>query len=58
MEEGRGAWVYMMADRYRGAIYVGVTAHLAARGFVHGLDMAINEKAAAFARSLRGDAHA
>ncbi|WP_374302606.1 hydroxymethylglutaryl-CoA lyase [Paracoccus sp. (in: a-proteobacteria)] len=35
-----------------------VAAHLAARGFVHGLDMAIIEKAAAFARSLRGDAHA
>jgi len=24
-------WVYMMADRYRGAIYTGVTAVLAAR---------------------------
>ncbi|MFC3167944.1 hydroxymethylglutaryl-CoA lyase [Paracoccus fontiphilus] len=35
-----------------------VAAHLAARGFAHGLDMAIIEKAAAFARSLRGDAHA
>jgi putative endonuclease len=27
----RGGWVYMMADRYRGSLYVGVTAHLAAR---------------------------
>ena len=26
-----GGWVYIMADRYRGAMYVGVTAHLAAR---------------------------
>ena len=24
-------WVYIMADRYRGAMYVGVTAHLGAR---------------------------
>ncbi|MBH1943529.1 GIY-YIG nuclease family protein [Erythrobacter sp. YJ-T3-07] len=29
--EGRGGWVYIMADRYRGALYVGVTSHLAAR---------------------------
>ncbi len=27
----RGGWVYMMADRYRGTMYVGVTAHLAGR---------------------------
>jgi len=27
----RGGWVYMMTDRYRGTIYVGVTANLAAR---------------------------
>ena len=27
----RGGWVYIMADRYRGTIYVGVTADLAAR---------------------------
>jgi len=25
-----GGWVYIMADRYRGTIYVGVTAELAA----------------------------
>ena len=31
-----------------------VAAHLAARGFAHGLDMAVVEKAAAFARGLRG----
>ncbi|SNR60996.1 hydroxymethylglutaryl-CoA lyase [Paracoccus sediminis] len=34
-----------------------VAAHLAARGFAHGLDMAVIEKAAAFARGLRGNAH-
>ncbi|WP_166040893.1 GIY-YIG nuclease family protein [Sphingosinicella sp. YJ22] len=31
MDERRGGWVYIMADRYRGAIYVGVTSNLAAR---------------------------
>jgi putative endonuclease len=29
--ERSGGWVYMMADRYRGTIHVGVTADLAAR---------------------------
>ena len=29
--ETRGGWVYIMADRYRGTIYVGVTADLPAR---------------------------
>ena len=29
--EDKGGWAYMMADRYRGTIYVGVTADLAAR---------------------------
>ena len=33
--EHRGGWVYIMADRYRGAIYVGVTADLAARIHQH-----------------------
>lgn len=27
----KGGWVYIMADRYRGTIYVGVTSDLAAR---------------------------
>ena len=27
----KGGWVYIMADRYRGTMYVGVTSHLAAR---------------------------
>lgn len=35
-----------------------VAAHLAARGHAHGLDMAVIDQAAAFARSLRGAAHA
>ncbi len=29
--ETHGGWVYIMADRYRGTMYVGVTADLAAR---------------------------
>ena len=28
-------WIYMMADRYRGAIYTGVTADLAVRTAAH-----------------------
>ena len=31
----KGGWTYMMADRYRGAIYIGVTANLATRIFEH-----------------------
>ena len=31
----KGGWVYIMADRYRGAMYVGVTANLARRVFLH-----------------------
>lgn len=31
----RGGWVYIMANRYRGAMYVGVTARLAARVLAH-----------------------
>ncbi|MGQ0660992.1 GIY-YIG nuclease family protein [Sphingosinicella sp.] len=30
-----GGWVYMMADRYRGAIYTGVTADIARRAYQH-----------------------
>ncbi len=33
--ERQGGWVYIMADRYRGTIYVGVTSHLAARVHQH-----------------------
>ena len=36
MDRGRlGGWVYIMADRYRGALYVGVTSSLAARVTQH-----------------------
>ena len=31
----RGGWVYMMTDRYRGAIYTGVTVNIPARAFAH-----------------------
>ena len=31
----RGGWVYIMADRYRGALYIGVTSDLAARVWAH-----------------------
>jgi putative endonuclease len=31
----RGGWIYMMADRYRGAIYTGVTVVIAARVYAH-----------------------
>jgi putative endonuclease len=33
--ERQGGWVYIMADRYRGTLYVGVTADLAARVHQH-----------------------
>ncbi|WP_338467748.1 GIY-YIG nuclease family protein [Novosphingobium sp. ZN18A2] len=36
MVRGRNdCWVYVMANRYRGTMYVGVTADLAARIFQH-----------------------
>ncbi|WP_332819978.1 GIY-YIG nuclease family protein [Sphingopyxis sp.] len=31
----KGGYVYIMADRYRGTIYIGVTAHIAARTMQH-----------------------
>ncbi|HUE80211.1 MAG TPA: GIY-YIG nuclease family protein [Sphingomicrobium sp.] len=31
----KGGWVYIMADRYRGTLYIGVTAQIAARGLAH-----------------------
>ncbi len=34
-KERHGGWVYIMADRYRGTMYVGVSAHLARRIHQH-----------------------
>jgi putative endonuclease len=33
--ERQGGWVYIMADRYRGTMYVGVTSHLPTRIHQH-----------------------
>ena len=30
-----GGWVYIMTDRYRGTMYIGVTSNLAARVWAH-----------------------
>jgi hypothetical protein len=30
-----GGWVYVMADRYRGTMYIGVTSNIAARVWAH-----------------------
>jgi putative endonuclease len=39
MERERyGGWIYIMADRYRGTIYVGVTANLVRRVMQHRTD--------------------
>jgi putative endonuclease len=31
----RGGWVYLLASRYRGTIYTGVTSNLGARAYQH-----------------------
>jgi putative endonuclease len=30
-----GGWIYIMADRYRGTLYIGVTSDVAARVWAH-----------------------
>ena len=35
MSFGRGGYVYIMADRYRGTLYIGVTSDIAARVVQH-----------------------
>ncbi len=34
-QPSKGGWVYIMSDRYRGTLYVGVTSNLAARIHQH-----------------------
>jgi putative endonuclease len=34
-DEMTGGWVYIMTDRYRGTLYIGVTSDIAARVFAH-----------------------
>ena len=34
-DDDHGGWVYIMSDRYRGAVYVGVTSDLPARIHQH-----------------------
>ena len=31
----KGGWVYIMADRYRGTLYIGVTSGIVARVYAH-----------------------
>jgi putative endonuclease len=31
----KGGWVYIVASRYRGTLYIGVTANIAARAYQH-----------------------
>ncbi len=42
----KGGWVYIMADRYRGGLYVGVTADLVRRVQQH-LEMSLRRVGAA-----------
>ena len=57
--ERHGGWVYIMADRYRGAMYVGVTSDLPARIHQHrtgnGSDFCARYKLARLVWAERGD---
>ncbi|MCJ8159671.1 GIY-YIG nuclease family protein [Sphingomonas sp. LaA6.9] len=60
MERARqGGWVYIMSDRYRGTMYVGVTSHLAARICQHrsgdGSDFCARYGLSRLVRAERGD---
>ncbi|WP_394731233.1 GIY-YIG nuclease family protein [Altererythrobacter sp. GH1-8] len=48
----KGGWVYIMANRYRGGMYVGVTADLAARIWQHRNDEGSQHVAATGKRML------
>ena len=57
--ERRGGWVDIMADRYRGTMYVGVTADLPARIYQHrtgaGSDFCARYKLGRLVWAERGD---
>ncbi len=59
-QERQGGWVYIMADRYRGTMYVGVTSHLAARIHQHrngdGSDFCARYELTRLVWAERGDA--
>ena len=58
--ETRDGWVYIMADRYRGAMYVGVTSNLAQRIHQHrsgdGSDFCVKYELKRLVWAERGDA--
>jgi putative endonuclease len=57
--ERRGGWVYIMANRYRGTLYVGVTSDIAARIHQHredtGSDFCARHKLRRLVWAERGD---
>ncbi|WP_428333662.1 GIY-YIG nuclease family protein [Novosphingobium sp.] len=57
--EPLGGWVYIMADRYRGTMYVGVTANLAKRVFQHrqgtGSDFCVRYGLGSLVWAVRGE---
>ncbi|MCC6941510.1 MAG: GIY-YIG nuclease family protein [Novosphingobium sp.] len=58
-QEKRGGWVYIMADHYRGSMYVGVTSNLARRIHQHrmgtGSDYCAQHKLHRLVWAERGD---